>query len=286
MSLVPGTHLGRYEIGEPIGKGGQGEVYDATDVTLGRRVAIKVLPEALARDSERMSRFEREAKLLAALNHPNIATIHGFEEAGDTRFLVMELVDGETLSERIARGPLPIEEALAISRQIALGLEAAHEKSIVHRDLKPANVQLTSGRDVKILDFGLAKAFDEKASEPAPFLATSAEEVLPRFSPDGMFVAYQSNTSGNWEIYVRPFPSGEARWQISVGGGVHPRWSSDGEEIFYLANNVVMAVPVETEPTFRHGERLALLQRHGTSATSIAVVVNWFTELERLVPTN
>ena len=136
-----------------------GQVYRARDTKLGRAVAIKTLPEALARDKERVDRFEREARLLAALNHPNIATLHGMERSGDVRFLVMELVEGETLGERIARGAIPLDEAVALFVQIAEGLEAAHEKGIVHRDLKPANIMITSEGRVKILDFGLAKAF-------------------------------------------------------------------------------------------------------------------------------
>ncbi len=158
MSLTPGTKLGPYEILSPLGAGGMGEVYRARDTKLGREVAIKVLPEAFAQNEERLARFEREARLLASLNHPNVATLHGLESSGDQSFLVMELVEGETLADAIARGPLPIEEALSLFRQIAAGLEAAHEKGVVHRDLKPANIKITPDGDVKILDFGLAKA--------------------------------------------------------------------------------------------------------------------------------
>jgi eukaryotic-like serine/threonine-protein kinase len=160
MTIAAGTKLGSYEITGAIGAGGMGEVYQAHDTKLGRDVAIKVLPEAFAHDPERLSRFQREAKMLASLNHPNIATIHGLEHSNGTQYLVMELVPGETLRERSAReGPLPVEEALGICRQIAEALEAAHEKSIIHRDLKPANVKVTPEGKVKVLDFGLAKAF-------------------------------------------------------------------------------------------------------------------------------
>jgi serine/threonine protein kinase len=152
---------GKYRIIDEIGRGGMGVVYDAEDTTLARRVAIKVLPEAFTGDPERLARFEREAKLLAALNHPNIATIHGLEETDGKRFLVMELVEGDTLAERIGRRPLSMEETLKVCLQIAEGVEAAHEKGIIHRDLKPANVKLTPDGKVKILDFGLAKAFYE-----------------------------------------------------------------------------------------------------------------------------
>src|SRR5262245_52270325 len=133
MSLGPGTRLGPYEILSAIGAGGMGEVYRATDTNLGRDVAVKVLPEAFARDPERISRFEREAKTLASLNHPNIAIIHGLEKSQGTSALVMELVEGEDLSERIARGAIPLDEALPIARQIAEALEAAHEQGIIHR---------------------------------------------------------------------------------------------------------------------------------------------------------
>src|SRR5271167_3807695 len=144
MALAAGTKLGSYEVVAQIGAGGMGEVYLAHDTKLGRDVAIKVLPEAFAHDPERLARFQREAKMLAALNHPNIATIHGLEQSGGTSYLVMELVAGETLAERIQRdGHVPLEEALAIAKQIAEALEAAHEKGIIHRDLKPANVKVT-----------------------------------------------------------------------------------------------------------------------------------------------
>ncbi|MFQ5790175.1 MAG: serine/threonine-protein kinase, partial [Acidobacteriota bacterium] len=159
MSLNPGSRLSQYEILSPIGAGGMGEVYRARDTKLGREVAIKVLPEGFSQNEERLARFEREARVLASLNHPNIATIHGLEESGGVHFLVLELVPGETLGERIGEGPMPVDEALSIFKQIAEGLEAAHEKGIVHRDLKPANIKITPEGKVKVLDFGLAKAF-------------------------------------------------------------------------------------------------------------------------------
>ncbi len=161
MTIAAGTKLGSYEVAALIGAGGMGEVYRAHDIKLGRDVAIKVLPEAFAHDADRLSRFQREAKMLAALNHPNIATIYGLEHSDGAQFLVMELVSGETLQERLKRdGAVPIEEALAIAKQIAEALEAAHEKGIIHRDLKPANVKVTPEGKVKVLDFGLAKAFE------------------------------------------------------------------------------------------------------------------------------
>src|SRR5438874_10133079 len=166
MSLAAGTRMGPYEILSAIGAGGMGEVYRARDTKLGREVAIKVLPDLFARDPERLARFEREARTLAALNHPHIAHVYGVEDlapdSGSHRAtgLVMELVDGEDVSQRIARGPIPVDEALPIALQIADALQAAHEQGIVHRDLKPANIKITNDGNVKILDFGLAKALD------------------------------------------------------------------------------------------------------------------------------
>ena len=157
-----GTSLSHYRIVDKLGQGGMGEVFLAHDTTLDRKVAVKMLPDAFARDPERLSRFEREAKLLASLNHPNIAAIHGLEQAEGRRFIIMELVEGETLAQRISRAPLPVNEALEICRQVAEGLEAAQEKGIVHRDLKPANVMISGEGKVKILDFGLAKALESR----------------------------------------------------------------------------------------------------------------------------
>jgi eukaryotic-like serine/threonine-protein kinase len=166
MALSAGTRIGAYDILAVLGAGGMGEVYRARDTKLGREVAIKVLPDALAKEADRQARFEREARVLASLNHPNIAAIHGFEEAGDKAFLVMELVPGETLAEQIARGPIPTRAAMAIAVQIADALEAAHARSVIHRDLKPANIKITADGKVKVLDFGLAKAL-ETADGPA-----------------------------------------------------------------------------------------------------------------------
>jgi eukaryotic-like serine/threonine-protein kinase len=157
MAIQSGTRLGPYEILSAIGAGGMGEVYRAHDPKLGRDVAIKVLPEAFARDAERMARFQREAKVLASLSHPNIATIYGLEDSGSTRALVMELVEGPTLADRIKASPIPVDESVRIAKQIADALEHAHEWGIVHRDLKPANVKVTRDDTVKVLDFGLAK---------------------------------------------------------------------------------------------------------------------------------
>ena len=185
MSLTPGTRLGPYEITAQIGVGGRGEVYRATDTNLKRQVAIKVLPASVAGDTERLARFQREAEVLAALNHPHIAQIYGLEQSGGTIALVMELVEGPTWADRIAdvaprkgapydspdvgraftaRQGLPLDEALPIAKQSAEALEAAHEQGIIHRDLKPANIKVRPDGTVKVLDFGLAKAIEEVGS--------------------------------------------------------------------------------------------------------------------------
>jgi serine/threonine protein kinase len=181
MTFAPGTRLGPYEIVVFLGAGGMGQVYRARDTQLKREVALKVLPPEVAADADRLARFQREAELLAALNHPHIAQIHGIVETGSSagpgqagsgrhggRALVMELVEGETLADRIGRGPVPVEEALPLARQLAEALEFAHERGIIHRDLKPGNVKITPEGKLKVLDFGLAKAFDARAATGDP----------------------------------------------------------------------------------------------------------------------
>ena len=167
MPLQPGNILGAYEVTAKIGQGGMGEVYQARDTKLDRDVALKVLPEAFTADPDRLARFEREAKVLASLNHPNIGSIYGLEEAEGVKALVLELIEGPTLADRIKQGPIPIDEALPIARQIAEALEAAHEQGVIHRDLKPANVKVKDDGTVKVLDFGLAKAFQPDAGDPS-----------------------------------------------------------------------------------------------------------------------
>jgi serine/threonine-protein kinase len=176
MALTAGASFGAYEIAGPLGAGGMGEVYRAKDTTLEREVALKLLPEAFAADANRVARFEQEAKTLATLNHPNIAQIFGLEKSGGTTAIVMELVEGATLAERIAQGPIPADEALGIAYQIADALEAAHEKQIIHRDLKPANVKITTKGIVKVLDFGIAKVLETRgiSGPQAPSLTTPA----------------------------------------------------------------------------------------------------------------
>ena len=167
MPIEDGTRIGPYEVTGKLGAGGMGEVYRANDTKLRRQVAIKVLPDGFVDDPERLARFEREAQLLAALNHANIAAIYGLEETEGNRCLILELVEGKTLAEMIESGPLPLETAVRLALQIAEALEAAHEIGVIHRDLKPANVRLTAEGKAKVLDFGLAKAYDPAtASDP------------------------------------------------------------------------------------------------------------------------
>ena len=195
MALSPGARRGPYEITAKIGAGGMGEVYRARDTKLDRDVALKILPEAFASDPERLARFEREAKTLAALNHPHIAHIHGLEESDGVLTLVLEFVDGPTLADRIAHGPIPINEALPIARQIAEALEAAHDQGIIHRDLKPENIKVRTDGTVKVLDFGLAKALDPTAAATADVTASPTITVPALMTGAGMIVgtaAYMS----------------------------------------------------------------------------------------------
>ena len=190
-SLV-GKQYGSYRILSLLGAGGMGEVYRARDSKLGREVAIKTLTPEFARDPDRIARFQREAKLLASLNHPNIAAIHGLEESGGTNFLVLELVEGETLADRIKAGPIPVEESLKLALQIAEALEAAHEKGVIHRDLKPANIKVTPEGKVKVLDFGLAKAF---AGEQADLILSNSPTLSAAATQQGVILgtaAYMS----------------------------------------------------------------------------------------------
>src|SRR5712664_3112773 len=166
MGLTSGTKLGPYEIVAPLGAGGMGEVYRARDTKLGREVALKLLPPLFTADADRVARFEREARLLASLNHAHIGAIYGFEDGGNVPALVLELVEGETLGDRVRRGPLPLSEALTVAQQIADALDAAHRAGIIHRDLKPSNIKITPDGVVKVLDFGLAKALAAEGSGP------------------------------------------------------------------------------------------------------------------------
>ena len=201
MGLVPGRRLGDYEITAQIGEGGMGQVYRATDTSLKRQVAIKILPPAFAADPARMARFQREAEVLASLNHPNIAGIYGLEESDGVRALVLELVEGDDLSQRIARGALPFVDALLIAKQVAYALEAAHEQGIIHRDLKPANIKVRPDGMVKVLDFGLAKGI-----ESAPGSLASAIATAPAVTTDGIVLgtpAYMSPEQARGHVVDR-----------------------------------------------------------------------------------
>ena len=179
MALTTSNRIGPYEIKSPLGEGGMGVVFRALDTKLHREVALKLLPDHFADDPERLARFQREAQVLASLNHPNIAQIHGLEDSTSQTCIVMELVEGETLQERLKRGPIPVDEALPIAKQICEGLEAAHERGVVHRDLKPANTKLTPDGKVKVLDFGLAKAFQEQPQTTLSNSPTLMSASLP-----------------------------------------------------------------------------------------------------------
>ena len=176
MPLNVGSRIAHYDVTALIGEGGMGQVYQATDTKLNRQVALKILPEAFATDPDRLARFQREAQVLASLNHPNIAQIHGIEEQDDTRALVLELVEGPTLADLISKGPIPLDEALPIAKQIAEALEAAHEAGVIHRDLKPANIKVREDGTVKVLDFGLAKALDTAPADDLDQLPTRTSE--------------------------------------------------------------------------------------------------------------
>jgi eukaryotic-like serine/threonine-protein kinase len=256
LALTPGTRLGVYEITAPLGEGGMGQVWRATDTTLGRQVAIKILPDAFAADPERLARFEREAKTLASLNHPHIAQIYGFEKSSPStgsgragmHALVMELVEGEDLSQRIARGAIPLDEALPIAKQIAEALEAAHEQGIIHRDLKPANIKVRPDGTVKVLDFGLAKALDAHASSATANAMNSPTITSPAMTQAGMILgtaAYMSPEQARGKVVdkrtdvwafgavlyemlagVRPFAGEDATEMIAAVVKSTPDWSA------------------------------------------------------------
>jgi serine/threonine protein kinase len=245
LALTPGTRLGVCDIIAQIGVGGMGEVYQATDTNLKRQVAIKVLPASVAGDADRLARFQREAEVLAALNHPNIGAIYGLEKTADFTALVMELVEGEDLSQRIARGAIPIEEALPIATQIAEALEAAHEQGIIHRDLKPANIKVRSDGTVKILDFGLAKAM-EPAAGSSPNLSMSPTITTPAMTQAGMILgtaAYMSPEQARGKTVDRRadiWAFGAVLYEMLTG-----QRAFDGEDM-----TEVLGAVVRLEPNF------------------------------------
>jgi serine/threonine protein kinase len=227
MVLAQGSRVGPYAIVSSIGAGGMGEVFRARDSRLNRDVAIKVLPAGFANDKERVARFRREAQVVASLNHAHIAAIDGLEENDGIVALVLELVEGEDLAERLARGPIPIDEAIDIARQIAEGLEAAHEKGVVHRDLKPANIKLTGDGVVKILDFGTGARQVSR---------DGVDAENPSLSADGKWIVYTSSNpagTGIWKIH----PDGTGKTRLLAGGYVLPElsaqsgWLATGEVV-------------------------------------------------------
>ena len=201
MALTVGDRLGHYDVTALIGEGGMGQVYQATDTQLGRDVALKILPDAFAADPDRLARFQREAQVLASLNHPGIAAIYGIEKSEDTQALVLELVEGPTLADRIAKGPIPVDEALPIAKQIAEALEAAHEAGVIHRDLKPANIKVREDGTVKVLDFGLAKALDPASATQR---LSSADRADPSQSPTLTAAATQMGVIMGSAAYMSP----------------------------------------------------------------------------------
>ena len=266
MALTPGSRLGIYEVTAQIGEGGMGEVYRAHDTKLNRDVALKVLPDAFASDPDRLARFTREAHALAAMNHTNIAHIHGFEESSGVRALVMELVEGPTLADRIAEGPIPIDEALPIARQIAEALEAAHEQGIVHRDLKPANVKVRPDGTVKVLDFGLAKA-TEPVVASSPSMSRSPTITTPAMTQAGIILgtaAYMSPEQARGKVVDKRadiWAFGAVVYEMLTGRRAFP-----GDDLSLTLAAVMMqdpawaALPPATTASIRHLLRRCLVK--------------------------
>jgi serine/threonine protein kinase/tetratricopeptide (TPR) repeat protein len=255
MTLSTGTRLGPYEILAPLGAGGMGEVYRARDTRLGREVALKVLPQELFEDKEIVARFEREAKLLAALNHPGIATIYSFEGISGRHVLAMELIEGETLDEKICSGPLPLEESLSLSRQIAQALEAAHEKGIVHRDLKPANIKVSPRGQIKLLDFGLAKIFEGDSSKGGDDELTHSPTLTARATQPGVILGTTPYMSPE---QVRGFPVDHRSDIFSFGAILYEMLS--GKKAFKrnTAADTMSAILTEEPPELSESGRQIL----------------------------
>jgi serine/threonine protein kinase len=267
MALSIGTQLGSHEIIALLGKGGMGEVYRARDLKLKREVAIKILPEEFARDSDRVSRFQREAEVLASLNHPNIAAIYDFQEANETRFLVLELVEGETLADRIARGPIPVQQALDIAKYVCEALEAAHERGVVHRDLKPANVKISPDGRVKVLDFGLAKAME---SSPASGTFSNSPTLTLGATQAGVILgtaAYMSpEQAKGFEVDVRSdaFAFGSVLFEMLTG---HQAFQGDTvPEVLasVLVRDILTAIKGNISPAHMKNNSVHISMRSGT----------------------
>jgi serine/threonine-protein kinase len=262
MSLTVGSRVGSYEILSVLGAGGMGEVYRARDTKLNRDVALKILPEAFAFDGDRIARFRREAQVLAALNHPNIAAIYGFEDSGSTHALVLELVEGPTLADRIAKGPIPLDETLPIAKQIAEALEAAHEQGIVHRDLKPANIKVRDDGKVKVLDFGLAKAL-EPSSGPGVNLANSPTIISPAMMTGVGMILGTAGYMSPEQAKGRPADKRSDIWAFGcvVYEMVTGKRAFDGEDVTDTIAAVVRAEPDWRALPGNASEELRLLLR-------------------------
>src|SRR5881296_1313908 len=241
MAITIGTHLGSVQITALLGRGGMGEVYRARDTKLKRDVAIKILPEEFSRDPDRVGRFQREAEVLALLNHPHIAAIYSLEEANGSRFLVLELVEGQTLADRLKRGPLPMDEALTVAKHICEAIEAAHEKGIIHRDLKAANIKITSDGIVKVLDFGLAKVREAEAQ--ASDLSNSPTLMTARSVPGIILgtAAYMSPEQAKGAVLDRRtdvFAFGSVLYEMLAGRRAFP-----GETVSEILAAVIRGEP-------------------------------------------
>jgi eukaryotic-like serine/threonine-protein kinase len=261
LALTPGTRLGVYEVTALLGEGGMGQVYRATDTRLKRQVAIKILPPSVAADHDRLARFQREGEVLASLNHPNIAGIYGLEESGGASALVMELVEGEELSAIIARGPIPVAEALPMAQQIAEALEAAHEHAIIHRDLKPANVKVREDGTVKVLDFGLAKAIEsiETTGTSASMSPTITSPAVTRLGVILGTAAYMSPEQAKGRAADKRadvWAFGAVLYEILTG-----RRAFEGEGVSALANVMHVEPAWEALPAGLAPSVVALLRR-------------------------
>ena len=232
MTLATGTRLGHYEILSPLGAGGMGEVYRAKDPRLGREVAIKVLPEALALDRDRISRFEQEARAASALNHPNIVTIHEIGRAGDVAFIAMELVEGKTLRELTMSGPLPVRRMLSVAAQVADGLAKAHSAGIVHRDLKPENVMMSKDGFVKILDFGFAKLGESGSGEVSAMQTLAHPETLPGTVVGTVGYMSPEQASGEpLDFRSDQFSLGSIVYEMATGRRAFQRKTARGDDV-------------------------------------------------------